>query len=214
MILDWFSFVAPDVSARLAAENMPALADPAVLLGPENAAPVVNSASPRITLVPLGGRLTKRAPATPPFGTPAYAACITQPWIYTDVQAWRADISGVQYTNGVPASDLAANWDYCSAMLYVLIQSLTVLGEGSWLPGRYEWIDSKPQSGVLGGFGRSISFWFEVYVPVLTLNLQAPSAVAQGGYGLVPDPTDGIIHMNYVGGSSNDAITITTPPTT
>ena len=214
MILDWFNLVAPDVSARLSAESMPPLADPSVMLGPENAPPVITSAAPRITLVPLGGRMTKRAPGTPPFDTPGYKAVITQPWIWTDVQAWRADISGVQYTGGAAASDLKQNWDYCSAMLYVLIQSLTMLGEGAWLPGRYEWIDSRPSSGgPTGGFGRMISFFFEVYAPVLVYNLQAPDAIAQGGLGLIPTPAHATIAMNVVGGSASDAITIDTPPT-
>ncbi len=216
MILDWFNLLAPDVVARLAAESMPALADAAVLLGPENTVPVVTSAAPRITFVPMGGTLTKKAPATPAIVLPSqtnYRASITQPWIWTDVQQWRVDIVGVQYVAAVADSDLAQNWDYASAMLYVVIQSLTAMCEGAWKPSRYEWVDSRPSSGKLGGFGRMVSMWFELYVPVLLYNLQAPDAVAGPGLGLIPDPATIDTTINFASGSAADAITITTTAT-
>jgi hypothetical protein len=215
MLVDWFNLLAPDVTARLAAESMPALSDPngAVLLGPENSALVVASAAPRITLIPLGGTVTKKVPTTPAIvlpGQTAYRASITQPWIWTDVQQWRAEITGVQYVDGAAASDLVQNWDYTAAMFYVLIQSLTAMCEGAWKPTRYEWVDSKPNSGKLGGFGRMISFWFEIYTPVLLYNLQAPDAVAGPGLGLVTNPASLDTTVNFASGSAADAITIIT----
>jgi hypothetical protein len=215
MLVDWFNLLAPDVTARLAAEYMPALSDPsgAVLLGPENSALVLASAAPRIVLVPLGGTVTKKVPQTPAIVLPSqtlYRASITQPWIWTDVQQWRAEITGVQYTAGAADSDLVQNWDYTAAMFYVLIQSLTAMCEGAWKPTRYEWVDSKPNSGKLGGFGRMISFWFELYAPVLLYNLQAPDAVAGPGLGLIPDPSVAVGSVNFASGSAGDAITVTT----
>src|SRR5271169_1138647 len=111
MLVGWFNLVSTDVLARLAAENMPALTDASVLLGPENSPTSIASASPRITLVPIGGSITKKAPGTPSAITSQlqYQAMITQPWIWTDVQMWRADISGVQYVGGEAHSDLAQN---------------------------------------------------------------------------------------------------------
>ena len=213
MLVDWANMVSADVVARLASESMPPLVDSEVLLGPENTVPVMTSAAPRMTLVPLGGTLTKKSPQTPSAVTSQalYQAMITQPWIWTDVQQWRADISGVQYTDGVAASDLAQNWDYTSAMLYVLIQSLWALGEGTWKPHRYEWIDSKASSGKLGGFGRMISFFFEVYSPVLLYNLQAPAALAGPGLGLLGTPNNAEVSIGYAGGTAADELTITTP---
>jgi len=202
--------VATNYVARLASENMPALADPlGVLLGPENAPPVITSAAPRITLVPLGGNLTKRVPTTSvPSG---YIPLITQPWIWTDIQQWRADIAGVQYVSGVADSDLQQNWDYAAAMLYVLIQSLHELCEISWRPLRYEWIDSKPSSGgPSGGFGRMISFFFEVHVPVLRYNLQAPAAIAGPGLG-VTSSASATVGIGYSSGSGGDELTINIP---
>lgn len=213
MLVDWFNFVSTDVVARLSAENMPALVDGAVLLGPENTVPVLTSAAPRLTLVPLGGTITKRVPATPSAATSQaqYQAMITQPWIWTDIQQWRADVCGVQYVTGTAESDLVQNWDYTSAMLYVLIQSLTALGEIAWRPIRYEWVDSKPQSGKLGGFGRMLSFFFEVNSPVLLYNLQAPDVLAGPGLGLLPASSHATIEIGYQGGSSTDLIEIVTP---
>ena len=213
MLVDWFNAVNTDYVARLAAESMPALVDGAVMLGPENTVPVITSAAPRVTLVPLGGTLTKKSPQTPStvLNQAQYQAMITQPWIWTDVQQWRADIVGLQYTAGEPAPDLVQNWDYASAMLYVLLQSLWALGEGTWKPGRYEWVDSKPSAGKLGGFGRMICFWFEVYSPVLLYNLQAPDALAGPGLGLLGNPNNAEVSIGYAGGSSTDEITITTP---
>jgi hypothetical protein len=214
MILDWFAFVASDYKNRLAAENMPTLADPngLMLLGPENASPVITSAAPRCTLVPLGGRIIKKVPSTPPFNTPAYKTVITQPWIWTDVQAWRADFQGVQYVGGQSQSALDQDWDYTAAMMYVFIQSMHELGEGSWLPSRYEWADSKPRAGgPTGGGMRMVSLWFDVYTPVLLYNLQAPDAIAGPALGLLPDPCSTETTINFASGSAGDAIEITTP---
>jgi hypothetical protein len=116
----------------------------------------------------------------------------------------------VQYESGVAVSDLVQNWDYTAAMFYVLIQSLTAMCEGAWKPTRYEWVDSKPNSGKLGGFGRMISLWFEIYTPVLLYNLQAPDAVAGPGLGLVTNPATLDTTVNFASGSAGDAITITT----
>jgi hypothetical protein len=76
---------------------------------------------------------------------------------------------------------------------------------------RYSWEDSKPNSGKLGGFGRMLSFFFEVYSPVLLYNLQAPAAIAEGALGLISASTDATVTIGYVGGSTTDLITITTP---
>jgi hypothetical protein len=213
VITEWFGLVAADVVARLAAQGLPALADGAVLLGPENSPQVITSAAPRITFVPLGGSITKRVPATPapPISSPLYQALITQPWIWTDEQAWRVDVMSVQYTSGVAAPDLKANWDYTAATLYTVIQSLHELQEKSWQPTRYEWADSKPGNTKLGSFGRLVSMFFTVYVPILRYNLSTPAAVAMGGLGILPQSAEGTIGMNLSGGSSADTITITVP---
>lgn len=209
MILAFFDLVNANVLARFAAQGLPTLVDGAVLLGPENSPLQKTSASPRITLVPLGGTLTKRSPATGlPLNGPLYQASITQPWIYTDVQQWRADISGVQYVSGTADSQLRENWDWASAMLYVLIQSLTDLAEGSWKPVRYEWVDSQRGSTGLSGFGRQISFFFEVLAPVLTYNLPTPAPLERAGLGMTASSAATIA---ITAGSSSDAITILVP---
>lgn len=212
MLRDWYTLVSADIVARLAAEGMPALVDGVVQLGPENAPGVQTSAAPRITFVPMGGTITKRVPATPALNSDAYRASITQPWIWTDAQAWRVWIAGVQYIEGAAESSLAANWDYASAMLYVVIQSMHELMEGCWKPSRYSWEDSKTASTKLGGFGRLIALDLEVYAPVLLYNLSAPAAVATPGLPLTPASSYGTIVINESGGSGADAITITTPP--
>ena len=210
MIVDFFNAVSTDVVARMAAEGMPALVDSACLLGPENAPAVLTSAAPRITFVPMGGSITKRAPRQG-FVTGAYQSIITQPWIWTDVQMWRVDIEGVQYASGVAASDLTANWDWVSAMMYVVIQSLTALCDGCWIPSRYEWADSKNRATTVSGFGRLLSMFFDLEVPVLLYNLPAPSAIAQPGLPLIPASAHGTIDIGYVGGPSGDEIQITVP---
>jgi hypothetical protein len=210
VILAFFDLVNANVLSRFAAQGLPALVDGAVLLGPENSPIQKTTASPRITLVPLGGSLTKRAPGTPvPTSGPLYEASVTQPWIYTDVQQWRADVSGVQYVTGAAESDLRENWDWTSAMLYVLIQAITDLAEGSWKPIRYDWVDSQRGSTGLGGFGRQIAFYFEVLAPVLTYNLPTPVPLAQPGLGLLPGSSTGTISITA--GSASDAITINVP---
>lgn len=212
MIGHVFDLISADVVARLASANVPALVDGAVLLGPENSPLVLSTAAPRITLVPIGGTITKKSPATPPFFSltdPLYLASITEPWIWTDIQSWRADIAGVQYVDGAASSSLAANWDWAAAYLYVLIQSLTGLVEGTWKPDRYEWIDSKRGSTALGGFGRQIAFYFSTYAPVLLYNLQAPAPLAAPGLGLVPPPNTSTISIT--GGSAADSIVIDVP---
>jgi hypothetical protein len=213
VIVDNFLSFQAAIVAQLAAENLPALADTTVLLGPENAPKVIASACPRITFVPLGGKLTKRSPTTRILAHNAnYQASIKQPWIWTDEQTWRVDMANVQYVAGVPADDLRANWDWTSAMLYAVIQSITLLAEGAWKPIRYEWEDSKPAATKLGAFGRMLSFWFELYVPVLLYNLQAPSAIATTGLSLVPGSTHATETINFASGSAGDAITIVNIP--
>lgn len=214
MNVDLFNAISAGVVQRMTELGLPPLVDGAVLLGPENSPTVITSAVPRITLVPLGGTVTKRVPAAHnpvPLTDPEYQKLITQPWLYTDVQSWRADISGVQYVNSAADSDLKANWDWTAALLYVFVQTMTFLAEGSWKPGRYEWVDSKPTGTKLGGFGRLVSFWFEVNVPVLLFNLQAPAPLAGPALTILPQSATGTITANLTGGSTGDAIIIHVP---